>query len=407
VRVNPSTGYIYVPSAYNNNMVVLSDTYVVTTIPIGTLASLIDVNPTTGYIYAATNTDIKVLSGTEVITSHSIPYGLGGPFLGKVNPSTGYVYVGLTGNTVAVLSGTQLLTFLVVGWWPWGIDVNPNTGYVYVAINNNGSVTILSGTQFITNRAIGTASSQVAVNPATGYAYVGFSGGAAVFSGTDLITTLAVGWAHDIEANPTTGYVYFTEVYSNQVSIVSGTQVITSVATNTGPTAIGVNPNSGYVYVTNWSSNTVTVFSGTQIISVLDVGTTPEAIGINPTRGRVYVANLADYTVSVIQEPIVPKSLTPPVLSSSSVDIVIDFSEPVVTSTIQFTVSPAIPISVTWSALRDRAIIQHGPFEPNAEYTARVLSGGQTLSGAGILDRDFTFIYYPYRAFLPTALKNR
>jgi DNA-binding beta-propeller fold protein YncE len=44
----------------------------------------------------------------------------------------------------------------------------------------------------------------------------------------------------------------------------------------------------------------VTVISGTQVITTLAVGVNPAAIGVNPANGYAYVANQEDHSVSII-----------------------------------------------------------------------------------------------------------
>jgi YVTN family beta-propeller protein len=94
-----------------------------------------------------------------------------------------------------------------------------------------------------------------------------------------------------ISVNPATGYAYVANFGSYDVTVISGTQVVTTLAAGGDPSAMGVNPASGYVYVANASSNNVTVISGTQVVTTLAVGTIPWAVGVNPASGYVYVAN--------------------------------------------------------------------------------------------------------------------
>ncbi len=100
--------------------------------------------------------------------------------------------------------------------------------------------------------------------------------------------------------NPATGYVYVANSVSNDVTVLSGTKVITTVPVGSLPIAIGVNPASGYVYVVNRSSWDVTVLSGTNVITTLKAGMIPVAIGVNPVSGYAYVANSASGGVTVI-----------------------------------------------------------------------------------------------------------
>ncbi len=94
-----------------------------------------------------------------------------------------------------------------------------------------------------------------------------------------------------IGVNPISGYTYVANEFSDNVTVVSGTQVMAVLAAGTSPNAIGVNQATGYVYVANAMSNDVTVLSGTQVITTLAVGWNPSDVGVNPSTGYVYVVN--------------------------------------------------------------------------------------------------------------------
>ncbi len=154
---------------------------------------------------------------------------------------------------------------------------------------------MLSGTRVITTLPMGSPRA-VGVNPTSGYVYVVNSNDSVtVLSATQVITTLSIGsypWA--IGVNPVTGYVYVANGISNDVTVISGTQVVAIISTgHLYPDMIGVNPSSGYIYVTNKHSNGsyVTVLSGTEFITNLPVDGYPTAIGINPASGYIYVAS--------------------------------------------------------------------------------------------------------------------
>lgn len=78
------------------------------------------------------------------------------------------------------------------------------------------------------------------------------------------------------------------------------------------PEAIGVNLESGYIYVANAGDDTLSVISGTQLISTFPVGRAPKAIVVNSTTGYVYVLNNEDASVTVIRELILPERIYVP-----------------------------------------------------------------------------------------------
>ncbi len=106
------------------------------------------------------------------------------------------------------------------------------------------------------------------------------------------------------------------------------------------------------------------------------------------------------------------------VLTSPADPIVVTFGEPVMTSTIQFELSPAVPFTVTWDAsLRAgrqaatyaaayaRATLTHDPFQSGTSYTLHLLPGGQTVSGIPVTEQSFRYIYLPYRRYLPAVAR--
>ncbi len=104
-----------------------------------------------------------------------------------VSPRNGYVYVANEwSNEVAVISGTQVITTIVVGNMPRFLRPDPVNGYVYVVDGNiagasSRSVTIISGTTTLTNVTyaaplVKTSFAASAMDPRTGYTYFAFQG---------------------------------------------------------------------------------------------------------------------------------------------------------------------------------------------------------------------------------------
>ncbi len=93
------------------------------------------------------------------------------------------------------------------------------------------------------------------------------------------------------------------------VTLISGTQVITSIAMSTAPYATGVNSATGHVYLLDTavnpdysSTSAIKVLSGTQVITVAG---SERSLGLpmygniraNPTTGYVYAARANDLTI--------------------------------------------------------------------------------------------------------------
>ncbi len=303
-----------------------------------------------------------------------------------VNPSTGYVYVaqhedvegGGMPNTIAIISYTTVITSITFrdahGFYDysvWGdIEVNPNTGYVYAS---NGA--ILSGTTVLTTAGI--VGDHIGVNPATGLVYI---------SSQEALST-----SH----------------YLNTIIVVSGTQAVARLPVgllDSTVSGIVVNPTSNHVYVAQWCCSlgvgTLTVISGTQVVDDLPIGQYPVALVMNTVNGLAYVANWGG-SVSVIGSQIVPRSLTLGALFTPGDNIVLDFGRPVITTSLQFEISPTLPLTVTWSSTSDLATISHAPLATGTRYTLHVLPGGQAASGLGVAEWWFDYAYYPFHFFLP------
>ena len=199
------------------------------------------------------------------------------------------------------------------------------------------------------------------------------------------------------------------------VTVISATQVVTTVVAGTKPLAVGINSTSGYVYVMNWISGDVTVLQNDQSVETLPIGGSLFDISVNPLTGLTYVAG---GKLTVIGDLVVPKSHTGSLLSSPTDDIVIDFGDDVVTSTVQFEISPTVSFNVTWGASvamptsqtatgsSSRATLSHAPFALGVNYAVHVLPGGQTVSGVPVAEQVFSFTVSANKLWLPLVLRN-
>ena len=115
-------------------------------------------------------------------------------------------------------------------------------------------------------------------------------------------------------------------------------------------------------------------------------------------------------------EAVEPTTITPTELDSPDQQISIDFTEPVISNTINITLTPYIPFTVTWvygrqlqSPQQDAptgVLIDHAVFTPNTDYTVSVLPGGLTVSEKVVMPKDFVFRYMRYDLYLPLVTKN-
>ncbi len=126
---------------------------------------------------------------------------------------------------------------------------------------------------------------------------------------------------------------------------------------------------------------------------------------MNTLNGLAYVAN-SEGSVSVIASQISPRSLTPGSLFTPGDNIVLDFGQPVITTSLQFELSPTLPFTVTWSPAADRAIISHDPLASGMRYTLHVLPGGQAVSGLAVMEKSFDYLYLPFHLFLSLIVRS-
>ena len=125
----------------------------------------------------------------------------------------------------------------------------------------------------------------IQASPRTGYVYVGCSGQTAIIKGTKIMSVLSTGIARcdAMAADKTDGWVYALSTYSDTVTVIRETQVITALETiGHGPMAMTVAPN-GWVYVVSGYRRTtgpgedpvegnIMAISGTRVIGNLTLG---------------------------------------------------------------------------------------------------------------------------------------
>lgn len=107
-------------------------------------------------------------------------------------------------------------------------------------------------------------------------------------------TSIEIGGAlcpNDIAINQTTGNIYITNEYSNNVSLLRGTDFVGNIATGTWPIWVESDPNSERVYVSNVVSG-VSVLDDAQITSQIEPYHEPYNITINTVNGYTYVTDL-------------------------------------------------------------------------------------------------------------------
>jgi YVTN family beta-propeller protein len=128
------------------------------------------------------------------------------------------------------------------------------------------------------------------------------SNNVSVISGTTIVATVAVGsgpWPATYD--DADGDVYVPNGLSANASVINGTKVVASVGAGTSPTYSVYDSGNGYVYVSDFTSDTVSVIQGMTLIGTVAVGATPAVLTYDSRNGYIYVPNSGASSVSVIQ----------------------------------------------------------------------------------------------------------
>lgn len=195
---------------------------------------------------------------------------------------------------------------------PEAVAVNPETGYVYVV--NNFHVAVLREDTLAAILPIGDQSpiSALAVDAEGGWAYVlnGYDDSVTVIRGTEVITTLeTIGAAPaDVVVEPRSGRAYVVSGYRKEVdgilrvvegnvTVISGPQVVGVIPLgDMGARHMAADPISSYVYVGGGTGDVtvgiggeVVVVKGMDVVARFDSGSPVQAMDVDPRTGDVYV----------------------------------------------------------------------------------------------------------------------
>jgi len=166
-----------------------------------------------------------------------------------------------------------------------------------------------SNNTVIANIKVGSGPYAVAYDPSNGYVYVAnwYSNNVSVINGATnkVIANIAVGSEPEgVAYDSSNGYVYVANEGSNSVSVINGANntVIVSIAVGSGPCGVAYDFSNGYVYVANVNSNDVSVINGTTntVIASIAVGSGPGDVAYDSSNRYIYVTNWNSGTVSII-----------------------------------------------------------------------------------------------------------
>ena len=122
-----------------------------------------------------------------------------------------------------------------------------------------------------------------------------------VLEGTSVVSTVTVGY-NPISAtyDPANGDVGVGESGMGSVGIQNGTLLVGTVRVGSLPVWATYDHANGFVYVINQQSNSVSVINGTRVVDNVAVGMYPSSAAYDSTDGYVYVSNEGSASVRVL-----------------------------------------------------------------------------------------------------------
>lgn len=221
---------------------------------------------------------------------------------------------------------------------PQAMAVDVTSGDLYVVGEGGhdlpGWLAVVRGDAIAGKVPVGVEPRSVAVHPRTGVVYVVNRGSddVSIVSGMQVIATVDVEHRpNDVAIDPVTGSVYVSNTWRGPddhsrgkpgtVSIISGTRVITQVLAGIAPQQIEVHPGNGLVYVRNYR-DTITVIDEAEVLAGIPLGLpwSLAAMAIAPTTGYVYVAGGASLAVIDETELLTTLDLGGPAIDALAAD---------------------------------------------------------------------------------------
>ncbi len=203
-----------------------------------------------------------------------------------------------------------------IGTAPNGLAYDSANGYVYVADENRtcgakaGNVTMVSGTTVLGKVRVGVCPIGAIYDPTSGDVEVDnyFTDNVSIIAGSSVVTTLRIGAnpQEEMAFDSGNGDVYIPNIASGNVSVLHGTNFVGSVSVGTYPGTLTYDSGNGFVYVSNCAicspptTDSVSVISGTTVVATIPVGVAPDVAAYDPGNGYVYVPNQGSNNVSVI-----------------------------------------------------------------------------------------------------------
>ena len=303
--------------------------------PYGPILNDIDVNPSTGLVYVLDGFAdvIDIISNTALITSL---VGIAGPPLHVVTDrDSGEVYVFYTAYIndevephALVLSGTKIITDMLLPLFIQSAAYNPFDGQVYVAghirggelIRENALITIdnYQVTKFVhplDEPQIDVA--DLAINEKNGDVYILLSTRIVYWDRVNPLKSIdlyAQGYRglECITVDPIRGWAYVCAWtgYPSYALVIDQNILKEAIPIAYRPQSMAVDTKHDYVYVAHYSPAALSVIRETKLITTLDtLGAGATDVIVDEERERIYVPNADDGSVTIFgYEPITESS---------------------------------------------------------------------------------------------------
>ena len=291
--------------------------------PHGQILSDINVEPDSGLIYVLDQPPnaIHVISNTQLITTL---VGLAEhPNFSIADEDTGEMYVFFTqrgtgeGRSRAlVLSGTSVITEMILPSFPRSAKYNPVDGNIYVAGTDHSTDGVPENTLFvIDNHEVVTriqpltepriSITDIAINAENGDIYL---------LGTKLIYWDRVNQPkaidlHDagyknpgcITVDPKRDLAYVCSLMDqSKIVVVSKEGIVDAISVRKWPESIASDRKHDYIYVGHYDPTYLSVIRGTELITTLDIiGHGTSNVIVDEEHGYIYTANADDGSISV------------------------------------------------------------------------------------------------------------
>lgn len=294
-------------------------------------------------------------------TENHPPDGIeNGPLIIAPHPGSNIVYVatawdgdpsqnGLTVFEILPNLETEILTHLHTGGNPQAVEINPSNGRVYVANALDNTISVVSGIEMIMPAIlVGSTPTAIGIDAFHGLIYVANrdSGDVSIISESNyqLIATVPTGAGPisiAVDETQTQSRAYVVNKDSNTVTVITGTLTSATSSTlsvGTNPLRILRNPTNGLLYVANQQGDSVSILNGTDLITTVQLSDAsspvspvalelhcsscyPDTPEVNVYDG-VYVLNFQNGTISLIQgnNPFTTTNITDlPLLSHTAI----------------------------------------------------------------------------------------